>query len=311
LKQKTFIIIIAFLAFITFFPSCKSKTPTSPDNSATTGTISGTVTNATTSAAVSGASVTTQPATSAATTGSDGKYTISNVAPGSYTVTALANLYTSSSVNVTVTAGQTATVNLSLQPVTTGTITGTVTAASGGTLISGASVSTSPATSTVSTNAQGVYTITNVNAGSYTVTASATGYVSNSTSVTVTAGQTSTANLTLQSDYSGSWSGTTSQGKDISFTISNNAFTQFMFGWAIGSSYGDLTINYTTPKAISGSTFTISGSVLVMAYPSTIYLNYSVSGTFTSSTTASGTANFYFSGGASGSSSATWSANKT
>ncbi len=196
---------------------------------------------------------------------------------------------------------------------TTGTISGTVTAAGTGTAISGASVSTQPATSTATTNAQGSYTISNVSPGSYTVTATAGGYMAGTANATVAAGQTATANVALQADYSGSWSGTTSQGKSISFTIVNNAFTYFSFGWSVSgtycSSYGTTNITYTTPKPITGNTFTISGS-FSYGYPSST-LSYTFNGTFNSSTTASGTATFTSSGGCSASGSATWSANKT
>lgn len=63
--------------------------------------------------------------------------------------------------------------------------------------ISGATVTTIPATTTATTSASGNYTISNIGVGTYTVTASKSGYSTNSTSATVTAGATSTANISL------------------------------------------------------------------------------------------------------------------
>jgi hypothetical protein len=146
------------------------------------------------------------------------------------------------------------------------------------------------------------------------VTASATGYINNSASCTVTAGQTETADLALQADYSGSWSGSTSQGKNISITVVDNAVTQFSFGFQISgpgiTSSGTITINYSTPQAISGNTLSVSGQTLLSAWPTTIYMSYSFNGSFSSPTAVSGTMDFTLTGGSSGSASGTWSASK-
>jgi hypothetical protein len=228
-------------------------------------------------------------------------------------VTASASDYENGSVTVTVTAGQTVTANMALQPVvTTGTISGIVTDASTGTPLAGASVSTQPATTTETTDAQGSYTISDVEPGAYTVTASASDYVDGNINVTVTVGETTTANLALQADYSGNWSGTTSQGKSISFTIVDNTITQLSFGFVVSGSgctvSGTTTITYSPPKQISGNTFTISGS-LQFGWPTT-YMSYTFNGTFSSPTTSDGTANFTLTGGCAGSANATWSATR-
>jgi len=85
---------------------------------------------------------------------------------------------------------------------TTGTISGRVTSSEGGAGIVGALVGTSPATNTGLTDANGNYSITNVpipgGSASYAVTASAQGFQSASTSVTLTDdNDTATANLVL------------------------------------------------------------------------------------------------------------------
>lgn len=86
---------------------------------------------------------------------------------------------------------------------TTGTISGTVTAAADGSPIVGALVGTSPATTTALTDAQGNYSITNVpipssGSASFAVTASKEGFNAASTSVTLSEqSPTATANLQL------------------------------------------------------------------------------------------------------------------
>lgn len=59
------------------------------------------------------------------TTDGNGSYTLNNVAPGTYTVTASATGYTPQSAQVSVTAGATTQQNFTLAP-QTGTIAGTV-----------------------------------------------------------------------------------------------------------------------------------------------------------------------------------------
>ncbi|MGB9618851.1 MAG: carboxypeptidase-like regulatory domain-containing protein [Armatimonadota bacterium] len=80
---------------------------------------------------------------------------------------------------------------------TTGTISGVVTAQGGGG-ISGATVSTSTGGYSTTTNADGSYALSKVAPGTYTVTASKTGYLSASQSnVVVQVGQTTTVNLVM------------------------------------------------------------------------------------------------------------------
>jgi hypothetical protein len=80
----------------------------------TTGTISGTVKN-TAGVGLVGAVVSTNVGGYSATTGTNGAYTLSNVAPGTYTVTASKSGYESQSIpNVSVSVGQTTNVNFTL-----------------------------------------------------------------------------------------------------------------------------------------------------------------------------------------------------
>jgi TolB protein len=84
-----------------------------------------------------------------------------------------------------------------VEPVLYGNISGTVYGPDSKTLISGASVSTSPATSSMVTGADGRFSITNVPTGNYSITVSKTGYNSTTVSVAVTNSQTAQAVLVL------------------------------------------------------------------------------------------------------------------
>lgn len=79
--------------------------------------------------------------------------------------------------------------------VTTGSISGKVTDAAAGSVIQGASVSYG--TGSVTTDENGSYLIANRPAGDYTLTVSANGYVSESQTVSVVAGQTTTSDFSL------------------------------------------------------------------------------------------------------------------
>jgi PKD repeat protein len=82
-------------------------------------------------------------------------------------------------------------------PSTKGNITGQITEQGAGNPVSGASISTQPATTTVTSDNSGNYTFSNIEAGSYTVTASKNGYTQNNANANVTAGQTTTVNIIL------------------------------------------------------------------------------------------------------------------
>src|SRR6266702_67066 len=154
--------------------------------------ITGTV-KTTAGAAISGATVSNGTVT--ATTTTAGVYTLSNVRAGINTVTASKTGYTTVSHPVTAPKSGTVTVDFILSTaVVNGTITGTVKNSATGAVISGATVS--DGTASTSTNTSGVYSLS-VAAGSYTVTASKTGYATSSLPATVTSGGTTTLNFSL------------------------------------------------------------------------------------------------------------------
>jgi hypothetical protein len=88
-------------------------------------------------------------------------------------------------------------------PPTTGSISGTVSAQGGG-AIAGATVTVDGTSFSATTNGSGAYTINDVPAGTYSVTASAAGYVSQTQAgVSVTGGQNTTLNFALAPVTSG------------------------------------------------------------------------------------------------------------
>ncbi|MBU2219387.1 S8 family serine peptidase, partial [Patescibacteria group bacterium] len=160
-----------------------------------TGTISGNVTDVSTLLPVTGATVT--DGTRSAVTDVSGNYTIANVPIGSYTVTASASGYENSTqLNVSVVADTATTVNFALNPILYGTIDGYVTDLTTSDPIVGASVT--DGTRSAVTDTTGYYIISGVPEGDYTVSVSATGYQSNSQSVTVVGNTNTTANFSLQ-----------------------------------------------------------------------------------------------------------------
>jgi hypothetical protein len=103
-----------------------------------------------------------------------------------------------------------------------GTLQGTVTDASTSNPISGATV-VAGANSTT-TNASGVYQFANINSGTYTVTASKTGYDDSSAGVVITTGSTITQNFALTSCTTSvkTWIGLGNGGADTNFNTASN-----------------------------------------------------------------------------------------
>jgi len=160
-------------------------------------TINGTVTAAGTGLPIAGAAV--SGAGSNSTTNGSGQYTLTNVLPGTPSVSVSAPGFVTATQAVTVGPTKTATSSFSLAASSnTGSVTGIVTNSSGGAVISGATVSDSGGAS-ATTNASGAYTLSGLAAGSHSLTASAAGFTASQPLPTsVIAGQTTSgANFSL------------------------------------------------------------------------------------------------------------------
>jgi len=84
-------------------------------------------------------------------------------------------------------------------PSTRGNISGIITEQGPGDPVSGVSISTQPATTTVTSDSLGNYTISNIEAGIYIVTAAKNGYLPSNVNANINAGQTTTANIIITS----------------------------------------------------------------------------------------------------------------
>ena len=160
----------------------------------TTGTLNGTLT-ASDGTEIQGASVTindseTGDEVASLSTDENGTYS-TELRTGSYNVTVDADGYTAETNELNdVTADSVTTVDFSLTEITTGSFSGTVTNGEG-TGLDTVSVTFTDAngdvfTETVQTNNDGTYTVENVEAGDYTITASANGYEDDTTASAVT-----------------------------------------------------------------------------------------------------------------------------
>lgn len=120
----------------------------------------------------------------------------------------------------------------------TGTISGSV-KNSGGTGISGATVSTNTGGYSTTTNTSGNYTLTGVTTGTYNITASKSGYapVTNN-NVSVTQNQTTTSNFTLQTSTS---------------LVSNGDF-ESGFGSGVGTGWSSWTSAWSNPLTFADDT---------------------------------------------------------
>ena len=144
-----------------------------------------------------------------ATTDANGVYTLTGLTPGSHSLTASATSFGPATLTATVSSGGTTTgANFSLTP-SPGAVTGTVTSASGGAPIAGATVTDSGGGTTATADANGLYTLSGLTPGSHTLTASATNFItSQPQTISVTSGGTTQGvNFTL-SPSPGSITGT-------------------------------------------------------------------------------------------------------
>lgn len=230
---------------------------------AQSGSIAGTIINSAGSG-LGGVSISTEPATSAATTNSSGVYIISGIVSGSYKMKVQLEGYKPDSANTVVTAGTTLIRNFTLQR-QTGSITGTVTS-NGGSPLSGVSITTVPQTSTVTTNSDGRYTIANIPTGDYTISGSLTGYLPASGLVTVNYGLTTIKDLVLTYNL-GSISGTvkTSLGANLSgVKIETNPPSKEVYSTSTGEYIlSDITAQTYTVSASKTGYITGTGNITV------------------------------------------------
>ena len=231
------------------------------------GSVTGVVSNATGGAAVAGATVTDSAGGTPATTNANGVYTMTGLAAGGHNFTASAlNFITSSPQTVSVPAGGTASgVNFSLTP-SPGSVTGTVRSATDGTVVAGASVSDSAGGSPVTTDANGIYTLSGLTPGNHTLAASATNFISGTRAATVTSGGTTTGTDFSLTPSPGAVTGTVSRSSGGALiagaTVTDSGGTS-----TTTDSSGSYTLTGLTP---GNHTLTASATSYITSQPLTV-----------------------------------------
>lgn len=163
------------------------------------GRIRGVVRNASTGAVIAQANITTKPSTYSVVTDSKGEFRIDNINPIEYKITAEKGGFSSLERSVVVGANKESIADFNLSPVapTVGVLTGKVTDNQNDTGVAEVNITTEPATASVKTNANGIYTIPNIPAKVYKVIAVRTGFARQEKTITVTNGQTTIADFQL------------------------------------------------------------------------------------------------------------------
>ncbi len=221
------------------------------------GAIAGSV-KSSTGAAIAGASVGFGGGTT--TTDANGNYTLTGVPVGTVQLVASASGFQSVTQSVTVAGGKTSTANFALTAVASnGTVTGKITNASSGAIVAGATVSWSGGS--ITSDASGIYTLTNVPAGTQNITAVKTGYLAHTLAASVVGGATTTLNIPIATAGKISVKVVTSSGAAVSgatITIKGGSISTTVSG--VSSSTGIFTTNwipvgtYTVTVAKSGFT---------------------------------------------------------
>lgn len=105
-------------------------------------------------------------------------------------------------------------------------------------------------------------------------------------------------------NYDGTWTGTTSQGKSFSFTVSNGSITSLNIGYTLSGNCSYLPagvqMTFYSPQTINGNTFSIPGDT-------------KITGNFSSAKAANGTFSVNFTGvtgGCNATASGNWTAGK-
>ncbi len=195
--KRFFTILILFVLTLI---SCKKEETTEPE---TFGSISGTVSEFATDSLIFKANVYTEPATSYVTTDENGKYVISNVEPGEYSVTVAKTGYDTLKAGVTVVAGKKAIADFVLHKSDSvgnekyGKISGTVIDATTSAPIKQVTLYTTPSSVILLTDDNGAFDFARLTPATYILIAKKQGYDSLSVSVAVEAGYVSEANIAL------------------------------------------------------------------------------------------------------------------
>ncbi len=176
---------ITVVAVAVFTASCSGKNGGPGTTALDRGTVAGTVKDQA-GAAVAAASITTDPVTVTVSTDATGKFTLSSIPIGTYTVIASKAGYVDGKLAaVGLGAGGTVNVSLVLTPVPpkVGTISGTIRGRSGGTSVpvAGAQVCVEGSSTCTTSASDGTYTLSGISPGFVFVSASESGFLAGET----------------------------------------------------------------------------------------------------------------------------------
>jgi len=230
------------------------------------------------------------------TVDSTGHFSIPYVVPGVTNVTASALSYISQTKSVQVTANQVAYVEFMLDTTAaTGTVTGTISNSISGDPIPGATITTSTGWF-ATTDGSGHYTIQYIPIGTYEVFASATGYLSQTKTVTVVTNQNVVLNFALNQilpyAYNVTGSGVycsvgpglpvglNGSQAGVVYTLYKDGIPQTptFVGTGYSVSFGDQAGNhtYTVTGTNSAGTSTMNGSAIITAITCIWPVNYTI-----------------------------------
>jgi protocatechuate 3,4-dioxygenase beta subunit len=177
------------------------------------GNISGIIRNSKDNSLIENVSIRTVPPTSIVSTDISGKYSLLNITPGNYIIYAEKANFDSLNISVIVQKGLTTTADFFINEldtnafVTTGNIVGKIIDAKTGIAVQEAVITTTPATSSVTSDANGNYKIINLQPGAYTISVTKYGFQTTSTSIMVFAGNNTNADISLTEQSTGTISG--------------------------------------------------------------------------------------------------------
>lgn len=252
------------LAITLTLPNCASTGNNFSATATQTFSISGTVSGA----VAQGVTMTlTGSNTGSTTTDASGNYSFANLGQGSYTVTPKLVGYSFTPVNqqVTISNANVTGVNFTSMAVQTFSISGTVTL--NGTGQSGVTMTlTGAGSGTTTTDSNGNYTFSGLNAGTYTITPSKSGFTYNPTNLTVTI---TTGNVTGQNFTATPVVQTFSiSGQVTASGVGQSGVTIALTGQSTGSTTTDSNGNYSFANLSTG-TYTLTPKLVGFTFTPT------------------------------------------
>lgn len=245
--------LILIITTILFLNSCENESV----DKYIYGNLTGKVTDITTTLAVSAASITTSPGTSITSTNTEGEFSINNLQEGQYSIIIEKDGYVKNLSNIYIMPGKTTNIEVTLETKSDsyGTITGLVKDGNGD-AIPNIQISTTPGTSSVFSDADGKYTLSNIPTGDYIVTAkNNSSYLENSAAISVKKGEETTASFIMEYDSINNIAPAYPQNPTPAHNITSVSISQSL-SWECSDPNENDTLLYDIYLWADGSTFT-------------------------------------------------------